>query len=145
VTNPRNNTKAPTVIEIKKALKELKRGKAAGVEDIPPEVLKVDLDITANMLHPLFEKIWNEGEMPNDCKCGLIIKIPKKRTPQTVIIDGVWKVAKTKTSKVQVFVNRCLRKILNIHWPKVISNEEIYRRAEETEIYIKIRDGNGIR
>ena len=30
------------------------------------------------MLHPLFEKIWNEGEMPNDWKCGLLIKIPKK-------------------------------------------------------------------
>jgi hypothetical protein len=49
VANPRINTKAPTVIEIKKALKELKRGKAAGVDNIPPEVLKVDLDITANM------------------------------------------------------------------------------------------------
>jgi hypothetical protein len=49
-----------------------------GVDNIPPEVLKVDLDITANMLHPLFEKIWNEGEMPNDWKCGLQIKIPKK-------------------------------------------------------------------
>jgi hypothetical protein len=78
VTNPRINTKAPTVIEIKKALKELKRGKPAGVDNLPPEVLKVNLDITANMLHPLFEKIWNEGEMPNDCKCGLLIKIPMK-------------------------------------------------------------------
>ena len=38
----------------------------------------MDLDITAKMLHPLFEKIWNEGKMPNDWKCGLLIKIPKK-------------------------------------------------------------------
>jgi hypothetical protein len=78
VTNPRINTKAPTAIEIKKAVKEQKRGKAAGVENIPPEVLKVDLDISANLLNSLFEKIWNEGEMPNDWKCGLLIKIPKK-------------------------------------------------------------------
>jgi len=27
---------------------------------------------------PLFEKIWNEGEVPNDWRCGLLIKIPKK-------------------------------------------------------------------
>jgi len=74
----RINIKAPTVIEIKQALKELKRGKAAGVDNILPEVLKVDLDITANMLHPLFERIRNEGKMPNDWKCGLLIKIPKK-------------------------------------------------------------------
>jgi len=76
--NLRVNTKAPTVAEIKKALKDLRRGKAAGVDNISPKVLKVDLDITANMLHPLFEKIWNEGEMPNDWRCGLLIKLPKK-------------------------------------------------------------------
>jgi hypothetical protein len=40
--------------------------------------MKIDLDITANMLHPLFEKMWNEGEMPNDWKYGLLIKIQKK-------------------------------------------------------------------
>ena len=47
--------------------------------------------------------------------------------------------AKTTTSKLQVFVNRCLRRILNIHWPKVISNEELWRRAKETEISIQIK------
>ena len=76
--NLRINTKVPTVVEIKKALKELQNGKAAGLDNISPEVMKGDLDITAYMLHPLFEKIWNEGEMPNDWKCGLLIKIPKK-------------------------------------------------------------------
>jgi hypothetical protein len=40
--------------------------------------MKIDLDITANILHPLFEKIWTEGEMPNDWKCGLLVKLPKK-------------------------------------------------------------------
>jgi hypothetical protein len=69
-------------------LKELKRGKAAGVDNIPPAVLKVDLDIRANMLHPLFEKIWNEGEMPNAWKCGLLIKIPKKG--DTANSDNWW-------------------------------------------------------
>ena len=77
-TSVKINIKASTVVEIKKALKELRSGKAAGVDNISPEVMKVDLDITANMLHPLFEKIWNEGEMTNDWKCGLLIKIPKK-------------------------------------------------------------------
>ena len=50
--NLRINIKAPTLIEIKKALKELQKGKTAGIDNIPPEVLKVDLDITANTLHP---------------------------------------------------------------------------------------------
>jgi hypothetical protein len=32
-----------------------------------------------------------------------------------------------------------LRRILNIHWLEVISNEELWRRAEETEISIQIK------
>ena len=45
-TNLRINTKVPTMVEIKKALKELRNGKAAGVNNISPEVMKADLDIT---------------------------------------------------------------------------------------------------
>ena len=53
---------------------------------------------------------------------------------KSVLLYGseTWKVAKTTTSKLLVFVNRCLRRILNIHWPEVILNEELWRRAEET-------------
>ena len=41
---------------------------------------------------------------------------------KSVLLYGseTWKVAKTTTSKLQVFVNRCLQRILNIHWPEVI-------------------------
>jgi hypothetical protein len=48
-----------------------------------------------------------------------------------------WKVIKTTTSKLQTFVNRCLRHILNIHWPEVISNEVLWRRTGETEISLQ--------
>jgi hypothetical protein len=59
----------------------------------------------------------------------------------SVLLYGseTWKVAKTTISKLQVFVNHCLRRILNIHWPEVVSNEERWRRAEETEISTQIR------
>jgi hypothetical protein len=50
-----------------------------------------------------------------------------------------WKVIKTTTTKLQTFVNRCLRKILNIHWPEVISNEEFWRRTGETEMSIQLK------
>lgn len=77
-TNPRINTRVPTVVEIKKALTELRNGKAAGANNISPEVMKINLDITATMLYPLFEKIWTKGEMPNDWRCGLLVKLLKK-------------------------------------------------------------------
>ena len=60
---------------------------------------------------------------------------------KSVLLYGseTWKVAKTTISKLQVFVNRCLRRILNVHWPEVISNEQLWRRTGETEISIQIK------
>jgi hypothetical protein len=46
---------------------------------------------------------------------------------------------KTTTSKLQSFVNCCLQRILNIHWLEVISNEELWRRTEETEMSMQIK------
>ena len=64
-----------------------------------------------------------------------------RRNVKSVLLYGseTWKVAKTTTSKLQVFVNRGLPRILNIHWQEVISKEELWRRAEETEISIQIK------
>jgi hypothetical protein len=52
---------------------------------------------------------------------------------------------KTNTSKLQTFVNGCLRRILNIHWPEVISDEELWRTGEiEMSTQIKRRKWNWI-
>ena len=69
-----------------------------------------------------------------------ILLLQIRSNVKSVLLHGseTWKVAKITTSKLQVFVNRCLRRILNIYWPEVISNEELWRRAEETEISIEI-------
>jgi hypothetical protein len=42
------------------------------------EVLKVELNASADMLHPLFLDIWNGECFPSDWKEGSIVKIPKK-------------------------------------------------------------------
>jgi len=43
-----------------------------------PKVLKVDPEITTEILYPLLEKIWKEENIPDDWKEGLIINIPKE-------------------------------------------------------------------
>jgi hypothetical protein len=50
-----------------------------------------------------------------------------------------WKDMETTTSKLQTFVNRCLRRILHIHWPEVISSEELWKRTEEIGISTQIK------
>ena len=64
------NLDPPTKIEIQLALSQLQNGKAAGLDNIYPEVLKVDPEITAEMLYPLLEKILKGEEILEDWEEG---------------------------------------------------------------------------
>ncbi|XP_037870985.1 uncharacterized protein LOC101740371 [Bombyx mori] len=48
----------PVVTEIKKAITSLKSGKAPGGDGITAEVLKADVNLTTQILHPLLSRIW---------------------------------------------------------------------------------------
>ena len=69
---------APSMDEILAAIAQLKRGKAAGPDNIPPEALKADPVATATVLHQLFVKMWSSEQVPNAWKEGHLIKLPKK-------------------------------------------------------------------
>ena len=75
------NLDSPTKTEMKLALTHLKYGNAVGLDNINPEVLKVDPEITVEMLYPLLEKIWKEEKIPEEWEEGLIIKITKEGRP----------------------------------------------------------------
>ena len=67
--------------EIKSVLKEIKNGKAPGIDNIPAELLKADTFCTTmavNMLHDILLSTWDTERVPNDLKVGIIIKLPKK-------------------------------------------------------------------
>lgn len=74
----------PTSEGIKNAIKQLKNGKAPGSDDIPAEALKGDVDTSAEILYPLFDKIWEEEEVPLSWKEGYIVTLPKKVTSANV-------------------------------------------------------------
>ena len=68
----------PSKEEIKKAIRTLKNGKAAGPDGIPAEALKADIETATDILYNLFAKIWDEEKVPADWRKGLVIKLPKK-------------------------------------------------------------------
>ena len=72
------NCGKPSKIEIVRSIKMLKSGKAAGPDNIPPESLKADPDLSADILYGLLGKIWEEEEMPQDWNESYIVKLPKK-------------------------------------------------------------------
>ena len=68
----------PTKVEITNAIKALKSGKAAGPDNIPPEALKHSINESTELLYLLFEKIWQEEDIPTDWKEGYIVKIQRR-------------------------------------------------------------------
>ena len=45
-----------------------------------------------------------------------------------------WRSTKQLIKKLQTFINKCLRKILNICWPEVISNDKLWERTQQIRI-----------
>ena len=62
-----------TRFEIKAALKTVKDNKAAGMDDLPGELLKVNPERTMNEL-----SVLERGVVPRDWTQGAIVKVPKK-------------------------------------------------------------------
>ena len=65
------NTSPPSKAEVIKAIKILKAGKAAGPDGVPPEALKVDVQTSTEMLHPLQMKIWRRGKYRRSGRKGI--------------------------------------------------------------------------
>ncbi|VDO75968.1 unnamed protein product [Schistosoma margrebowiei] len=65
------------------------------------------------------KNIWNSKQLSNNIKVRIF-----NTNANSVLLYGaeVWRTTITIIKKVQVFINSCLRKILNIHWPNTISN-----------------------
>jgi hypothetical protein len=72
------DTKPISKQEIRKAIKNIKNGKAPGPDNITAELLKADTETTANILYKLLYEIWNKEQVPSEWKTGLLVKIQKK-------------------------------------------------------------------
>ena len=50
-----------------------------------------------------------------------------------------WKIKDELVSKIQSFINKCLRRILRIHWPQIISNTDLWRKTRQVPVDVEIR------
>ena len=71
-------TDPPSLEEVTAAIKAMKSGKAPGADGVTAEMLKADVNVMAPILTESFKQIWEEGQIPEAWKTGLIFKLPKK-------------------------------------------------------------------
>jgi hypothetical protein len=60
---------------------------------------------------------------------------------KAVLLYGceTWKNSKSITAKLQVFINKCLRKNLKIFWLDQITNKELWKLMKQPRIVFQIR------
>ena len=63
--------------EVEAAVKSLKKGKSAGVDNIPAELLQQGGEAMVNALLIICNKIWRTGEWPTPWTQSLVITLPK--------------------------------------------------------------------
>ena len=71
-------------------------------------------------------KVWKDRSITTKTKCRLF-----NSNVKSMLLYGceTWKLTKFPLTKLQTFVNTCLRKILRIRWPDTIRNEELLERT----------------
>ncbi|VDO54693.1 unnamed protein product [Schistosoma margrebowiei] len=80
--------------------------------------------------------IWKSKQLSTNIKLRIF-----NTNVKTVLLYGAetWRTTTTTIKKVQVFINSCLRKILNIHWPDTISNSLLWERTKQLPTEKEIR------
>ena len=64
--------------EVEAAVKSLKPGESAGVDNIPAELIQAGGETMIDALLNICNKIWQTGEWPTSWTQSLVITLPKK-------------------------------------------------------------------
>ena len=59
-------------------MKRTKSRKAAGVDEVCPELFRADMEDTASRLTSCYNRLWETDRWPKVCKKGLLVKVFKK-------------------------------------------------------------------
>ncbi|VDP38391.1 unnamed protein product [Schistosoma margrebowiei] len=82
------------------------------------------------------KNIWNSKQISTSIKVRIFNTNVKAALPYRA---EAWITTTTTIKQVQVFINSCLHKILNIHWPDTISNSVLWGKANQLPAEEEIR------
>ncbi|VDO73165.1 unnamed protein product [Schistosoma margrebowiei] len=85
---------------------------------------------------PQLKNIWNSKQLSTNIK----VRIFNTNVKANLLYEAeTWRTTTAIIKTVQVFINSCLRKILNIHWPDTISNSLMCERTNQLPSEEEIR------
>ena len=100
-----------------------------------------EADITAriNKAKAVFaqlSKVWNSSAVKTKTKLKIF-----NSNVKSILLYGseTWFLSKTLENKLQVFLNKCLRRILKIFWPRTISNKNLWERTSQEALPLQIK------
>ena len=90
----------------------------------------------ANQAFAMLRTIWSSASLSTHTKIRIF-----KSNVLSVLLYGseCWKTTNAVEHKLEVFQNKCLRRILKIFWPNTISNEELHRRTGVASVHETVR------
>ena len=99
-------------------------------EDVQSRINKARLAF--NSLRP----IWKSKALSLQSKIRIF-----NTNVKAVLLYGseTWRVMTSTTKKLQVFINRCLRFIVDARWPAKISNADLWEKTRQKPIELEIR------
>ena len=103
-------------------------------EDSEPDVKRrISKDSQA---FSMLKNIWKSKKLSRNTKIRIF-----RSNVVSVLLYGCesWKVTTAISRKLEVFQNRCRRRILNIFWPNTISNIELHRKTSTSSIMTEIK------
>ncbi|VDP60636.1 unnamed protein product [Schistosoma curassoni] len=90
----------------------------------------------ARAVYLQLKDIWNSEQLSTNTKVNVI-----NTNVKTVLLYGAetWRTTKAIIQKIQVFINSCPSKIIQICWPDTISNNQLWERTNQIEAEEEIR------
>ena len=82
VSDPAVSDDAPTLGEVRRAIRKLRNGRAARSDGIQPELLKYAEEPVSTSLHSLFAQVWKSGLVPAEWREGIIVSLYKGNGPR---------------------------------------------------------------
>ena len=110
----------PSMEEITKAIEQLKSGKAAGVDGIPPEIWKDGGPALHNKLHELLVCCWEQGKLPRDLRDAVIVTLYKNKGEKSDCSNyrGITLLSIAGKILARVLLNRLVPSIAEDHLPE---------------------------